>query len=73
MIAELAYYQILGFPVIAYGGILTLLSLLTTLTFGILTKKGKLPNLGFKFHQIFATITIILALGHAILGIGSYI
>ncbi len=45
-------------------GIATLISLLVTITFGILMKKGK-PV--FKYHKFFAYLTLVLSLIHACL------
>ena len=45
-------------------GILTLISLITTVTLGILMRRGKQV---FKYHRFFAYLTLILAINHAFL------
>ncbi len=65
MLTEIAYYQILGKPVIMYLGILTLISFLITAGLGHFGKYNKL-------HVTFAAISIILALIHGTLGISAY-
>tara|TARA_Y100000310_G_scaffold316091_1_gene367430 strand:- start:342 stop:560 length:219 start_codon:yes stop_codon:yes gene_type:complete len=71
MLTEIAYYPIFGKPLIMYLGILTLLSLITTISIAVLNKNGynKIP---FKWHYVFATITLILALIHGLFGVLSY-
>jgi hypothetical protein len=66
MLQSFALYQILGFPLIMYGGITVLILLLTTATIGFLHKNIKL-------HVWLARITIVVAIGHAILGISIFI
>ena len=60
---------IFGLPLIAYGGILTLISLLTTATMGLFVTKGKVD---VRVHKTFAITTILLALTHGILGMLAY-
>ncbi|MFC1616090.1 hypothetical protein ACFL21_03035 [Patescibacteria group bacterium] len=60
MISKIAYFMILGKPLIMWGGIATLILLIVTV---ILSKKDR------KMHKILATITFIIALMHGILGI----
>jgi hypothetical protein len=50
-------------------GILTIISLVITFIFGILMKRGK-PV--FKYHKLFAYLTIILAVIHTILVLRVY-
>ena len=71
MLNSITYYQIFGLPIIVYGGILTLLSLLFTATISILNKKG-IHKIPFSWHPRMARITIILALLHGTLGILAY-
>ncbi|MBL7052084.1 MAG: hypothetical protein ISS01_03250 [Nanoarchaeota archaeon] len=64
MIRDIAYYTILGKPVVIYLGILTYLSLITTITIIVLNKKGY-KTIPFKWHPRFAILTLILATIHA--------
>ena len=62
MISQRAFTPILGFPLMMYGWMFTLLSLLTTATIGMLINKGyRIP---FRFHKIVAITTVILGLVH---------
>jgi len=72
MISQLAYYSILGKPLILYFGILTLLSFLFTALIGFINYKGY-KTIPFKWHPIMAGISITLAIIHAILGLASYL
>ncbi len=65
---SITYYPILGIPLLAYGGLLTLISLLTTAYIGYMTFKGKV-KIPFKWHVRIAVITLILALTHATFGL----
>lgn len=69
MLENIAYYQILGKPLIMYLGIITLLSLSTTATLGLLMTKGRAD---LKVHKAFAITTLVLALTHGILGLLLY-
>ena len=66
---NITYYQIFGLPLIVYLGIITILLLITSSLFGALTLKGKMK---FKYHKIFAAITIIFALLHGALALLAY-
>ena len=66
MIARIAYFVILGQPVVVWLGILTLVCLLITAGIAVLSKRGKI-RVSFKWHPRFAVITIILAIIHALL------
>ena len=68
MFTQIAYYPVLGKPLIMYGGILTFLSLCTTATLGYLVLTAKLPT-GFKWHKRMALITLCLGFLHGLLGI----
>jgi hypothetical protein len=71
MIQYIAYTLILGKPLIMYLGILTYISFIFTATVGYLNFKGK-TVIPFKWHPRLATISIILATLHAILGLSAY-
>jgi len=66
MFKNIAYFLILGKPLIFYFGAFALLSLLFTALIAVLNKKG-IQAIPFKWHFRMAKITIILALAHGIL------
>lgn len=70
MITNIAYYQILGLPLILYLGVLTILSLFATAVNGYLAMKGKID---FKWHHRFAAITLLLAATHGTIGLLAYV
>lgn len=72
MIAKLAYTLIFGKPLIMYLGILTLVSLLLTASIGLTSIKG-IKWLPFKYHIKIATLTIILAIIHALFALSVYL
>lgn len=69
---SIAYYSILGKPLIFWAGILTFLSLVFTATIAMLNVRG-INKINMKYHFLFAKVTIALAIFHAILGISNYI
>lgn len=71
MLSTIAYYQILGLPIVLYLGILTLLSFILTATIGHMNKKG-INKIPFKWHSRMAKTSIGLALIHAILALSAY-
>lgn len=71
MILDLAYYLILGKPLIMWIGILTYLCLLATATIGALNYRG-ITVIPFKWHPFLAVTTIVLATLHAIMGLAAY-
>ena len=72
MIAELAYYQILGFSVIALLGIVTYTLFGLAAFTALMSKKGK-KFIPFKWHSRFAYTALGLATIHAILVISTKI
>ncbi|MDP2708852.1 MAG: hypothetical protein Q8O93_02275 [bacterium] len=71
MINALANTLIFGNPLIMYGGILSLLLLLSTAAVGILNYRG-IIIIPFKWHPRLAAATIIIALIHALFGLSFY-
>lgn len=67
MLESISFYPIFGKPLIMYGGILALVCILATFA---------IPHLGIKdnmkWHKRMAVISIILGLGHGLLGILSF-
>ena len=71
MLEQITYYSIFGKPLIMYLGILTFLSLVSTITIIVLKKKGY--KIDFKWHPRFAILTLILATIHGLLGILNFL
>lgn len=69
---KITYFIILGKPLIFYTGILTFLFLLLTASVSILAKYN-IKWLPFKWHRHLATITMILALIHGLMGLSNYL
>ncbi len=67
MLTKIAYYQIFSISLITYLGILAFLLFATTALVVIRSKRG--GRLLFKWHHRLATITIIVAFAHGILGL----
>ena len=67
MITNLAFYLILGIPLVGYLGVITFLLILFTATVGALNMKG-ISVIPFKWHPRLAITTIIFATVHGILG-----
>ena len=65
-IAQLAFRFFLGLPLIAWGGIITFISLFLTAYYGNKVHQGKAD---FKMHKIFIILTMALALIHGIIAI----
>ncbi|OGI26708.1 MAG: hypothetical protein A2359_03460 [Candidatus Moranbacteria bacterium RIFOXYB1_FULL_43_19] len=72
MILKIAYTLILGLPIVAYLGMLALLSLFSTATIGYLNFKGN-TKIPFKWHLRLAKLTIFLALVHALFALSAYL
>lgn len=72
MIQNIALTKMLGLPVVAYGGIFTLLLVIATATVGYLRLKG-VTTVPFKVHPQLALATIILALIHAFFGLSLFL
>jgi len=72
MIAEIAYYMILGQPVVVYMGIFALTSLLVTALIQILRRRA-IANIPLEWHIRMAWVTLGLAILHAVLIVGSRI
>ena len=72
MLSEIAYYQILGKPLIMYVGIFTLLLFGFVALTGYMSTKGK-RFLPFVWHKRLAIIALILGLIHGIFGLSFYL
>ncbi|MDD5652353.1 MAG: hypothetical protein PHX98_03075 [Candidatus Moranbacteria bacterium] len=71
MLAKIAYFLILGKPLVFYLGIFTLASLLSTAAIGFLNMKG-IHKIPLKWHFRMAGITVASALLHGVLAISAY-
>jgi hypothetical protein len=67
MLTKITYYQIFGVSLIIYLGILAFLLFTATALVAIRNKRG--GRLPFKWHHSLATISIIVAFTHGILGL----
>ncbi|MFH1722683.1 MAG: hypothetical protein ABH950_08790 [Candidatus Altiarchaeota archaeon] len=68
--AEIAYTEVLGLPVIVWGGIISLLMLSVAFLSGYLNARGN-HIIPFKYHKPLAVIALICAIGHGLLAIGA--
>lgn len=71
MLSNLAYFPILGKPLILYLGIITLSSFIITASIGLMIYKGK--KIPFKIHPTMALISLILGITHGTLALSIYI
>jgi len=70
MLSQLALTPIFGKPAIMYGGLLTLVVLITVAVIGYRIFKGKCKFKNpIRAHQIAALLLLILAAIHAVLGL----
>lgn len=71
MISNIALTLFLGKPLIMYGGILSLLLLLTTATVGVLNFK-RIAVIPFRWHPRLAIATLVVAIIHGIFGLSIF-
>jgi hypothetical protein len=71
MILKIAYFEILGLPVIMYLGVITLVLFLSAAAIPLLRKKG--INIPFAWHMRLAYLAIALALLHGLFGMAAYL
>jgi hypothetical protein len=69
---SIAYYSIMGKPLVMYGGIVTLLVILAAGAVGYSTIKGK-RKFSMQTHMGLAFLGILLALGHGLLAFLAYL
>lgn len=72
MIQNIALTQILGLPLVAYGGMTTLLLVLFTAIVGFLNYRG-ITTIPFKWHPVLALLTIIFSLIHGVMGLSIFL
>ena len=72
MLVKIAYFELVGWPLLAILGMTTLGLLLTTAIFPWLRQKGiiKIP---FIWHTRLAKLTVVVAIVHAILALSVYL
>lgn len=63
LIRQIALYKFLGLPVVAFGGMFTIILLLSTATLGYLISEGKI-KLSINWHKNLARVTVVFALVH---------
>lgn len=71
MIGKIAYFLVLGKPLILYFGMITLLLFSLTALIGFLNFRGS-RAISFQWHVRLAKISFIFLLIHAILGLSVY-
>ena len=71
MFQDIAYFLILGKPLIMYLGILTLLFIVTTAAIAVMNKRG-IQIVPFRWHPVCAGCALVLAFVHGILGVLAY-
>jgi len=71
MFTQIAFFPILGLPMIVWGGMFTLLLFILTALIGYLNSKGinKPPLITFQGHKIIAIVALIMGIGHGLLGL----
>jgi len=71
-IADIAFMEVAGLPVIVYGGAFTMLCFLATGAIAFLTMKG-IKRFPLKWHTTMAYLSIALGLFHGILGLLAFL
>ena len=69
MIFSMAYYTLLGIPLVRLTGILALFLLILTIIVSFLAKKG-VKWMSFKLHAVLAMAAFLLAIIHLIIVYG---
>ncbi|MBN2251318.1 MAG: hypothetical protein JW724_04520 [Candidatus Altiarchaeota archaeon] len=71
-IADIAFREVLGLPLIAYGGAFTLLCFTVTAVIGFLTFRG-IKRFPVSWHTRLAYLSLVLGLFHGLIGLLAYI
>jgi hypothetical protein len=71
MLNQISYYPVLGYPLILYLGVISLIFFLIAVSISTVFK-GKIKS-HFKTHRMIAIISIIIALIHGLMGILAYL
>ncbi|MDD5569147.1 MAG: hypothetical protein PHG23_01915 [Candidatus Pacebacteria bacterium] len=64
-IPQIAFYLILGIPLMVYSGVITITSVIVAAAYGAMAMNGKAP---LKHHLIAVAIALTLAVFHLLLG-----
>jgi len=72
MFKDISYFPILGFPLLGYLGILTLLSIFLTVSIPLMNRRG-IRIIPFRYHPVCAACAVTLAIVHGTLGFLSYL
>lgn len=72
MIKDIAYQTILGLPIVAYGGMLTLILIIFVAYIGMSLRSGK-TKIPYKYHPLLAKIAIALGLIHMFFALSIYL
>jgi hypothetical protein len=67
-VGELAYKELLGLPMIGWGGIISITLLIATFLTGYLNHRG-IRIIPFKYHKPLAYVTLVVAVIHGTIGI----
>lgn len=72
MFNEIIFMKVLGLPLLAWGGMVTFLIMVTAASMPFLGKKGIVKDY-YKIHVTLAVIAVVLALIHGVLGILAFL
>jgi hypothetical protein len=72
LLNQIIFYNILGIPLAAFGGIITLLCLLFTASIAVMNRRG-IHKIPMEWHFAMAKVTVALALIHGILGLLAFL
>jgi len=67
-VGQLAYTDVLGLPLLAWGGIASLILLILTFSVGALNRRG-VHIIPFNYHKPLAVATLIVAIFHGLMGL----
>ena len=67
-VGELAYKELLGLPIIGWGGLISITLLVLTFSTGYLNHKG-IRIIPFKYHKPLAILTLIFVTIHGAFGV----
>ena len=71
-ISQIAYTEVLGLPILLWGGMATGIMLTLTAAIGFLNAHG-IRIIKFKYHKPTAYLTLALGLFHGLIGILAYL
>ncbi len=72
IVSDIAFTQILGFPLVMWGGLTTAILFLSVFIIGVGLTTGKL-NVPLKWHVRIAWLAMLFALVHAVIGVFLFI